>query len=498
MSEAKDVLAIDIGSSSVRAAVISKYGQIICKVQRPYNVIISDKYSMEQNPEILAQEVVEAMKEALQSYEAKEREVGAICFSSQMYNIFPVDCEGRPLYNMLLWSDSRSEAQAERLKSEFGRRYLYDETGCPMDSMFPFAKLIWLKENYADVFNRAKKFISIKEYLLKLITGQYIVDYSMASATGMFDIKKLCWSEKALKALGISTDQLSTPVSGLEKYEFQNCRLRTELGLPEEIVVVSGGGDGPLASIGSGASLDGYMNIDLGTSGAARVVTNKPVLDTKERLWSFAVTENMWVYGGILSTVGNGYKWLVENFQGLCAEDPDSVYRNIAEKIGRVQPDLTRVVFIPYLLKERSPNWDTRAKAVIYNLTVEDDFFTIANAYLESIAYSLLSIIEIIEEQVHIPKLIMTGGLVQSKQIARMMADILGREIVIRESFEGSLMGAAIMGLKAIDEIDNYCFQTQCLQKERTISFDTDLNQIYKEKYRRFCKLNKALRDIDL
>ena len=493
------VLAVDIGTSSVRVIITNQKGLILHKEQTTYEIITKSKYMQEQNPDVLADATFETIKKCVNNSKIKSDEICAIGFSAQMYNIFPIDYNGKPLHNMILWSDSRSEEQAERLSMIYGKRYLYEETGCPMNSLFPISKLMWLREKKTEIFNSAFKFISIKAYILEKIVGEYVTDYSMASATGYFDICALKWSKKALGIINISEDKLEKVVSGTKLLEFVNSDLRNHLNLPMDIRVISGGGDGPLANIGSGAIEEGVINVDLGTSGAARVITDKPVYDSKERLWNYAISDGLWAYGGILSNVGNGFAWLVRNIAEFAyTKSIDEIYDLVNNKLKKLPPAVDDLIFIPYLLRARSPYWDDKTKATIYGLTHEHTFVDFVKAYQESIGYNLFSISAIIYEQVvSAPYIILTGGMSNSDYIGQLLADILGKEVRTLITSEGSIMGAAIMTLKA-------CGLIETLQVERVKEinkkYQPDMKKHieYQKKFVKYMKLLTAIRSLEM
>jgi len=452
------VLAVDIGTSSVRCMIVDILGNIIYKVQSQYDVIIVDKYMQEQDPNLISQITFDTIRRCISESSIDKYEISGIGFSSQMYNIFPVDKQGKPLYNMIIWSDSRSEEQAEKMKLEYESLELNLYTGCPMNSLFPITKIQWLKENETSIYENTAKFISIKEYVLHKMTGEYVIDYSIASATGLFDIRKLDWHPKALSLIGLKKEQLSLAISGTKQLKFGNYSLCSDLGLSQDTIIISGGGDGPLANIGSGAYQSGAINIDLGTSGAARVITTEPITDVKSRVWTFALTDHLWVYGGILSNVGNGYNWLISNIKDYLE---DKTYIEILfmmdQEFSKIPPGSNDLLFLPYLLKARSPYWDDKIKATIYGLTHQHRYSDIVKAYLESIGYCLASMIDIISENVAVlPDIVLTGGLAVSENLAQMLADILGKGIKTIKSNEGSLMGVAIMTLKGVGFIERY------------------------------------------
>lgn len=492
------VLTIDLGTSSVRAMIVDEKGTIIWKEQTRYDVIIVSNYMQEQSPDEIYRHFVDTVKTCVKNAGIDRERIQAIAFSSQMYNIFPIDRQGQPLYNMILWSDSRSEEQADRLAMIYGKSYLYESTGCPLNSMYPLSKIMWLRENEEEITKNTWKYISIKEYILAKMTGKYIVDYSMAAATGIFNIRTLQWDNKALGVLGISEEQFSEPVSGLTCFPFVNSSLREELGLPEHIKVVPAGGDGSMAQIGSGAYEDGSVNMDLGTSGAARVIIHQPIVDSQQRMWTYAVTEDAWVYGGILSNAGNGYDWLIRNIAEFAyAKSLDEIFEVVAKKIAKLPPAKDDLLFVPYLIRCRSPYWDDKVKATVYGLTHEHTFVDIVKSYLESIGFDMFSLINIINEQVRVaPRIILTGGLAKSGTICQLLADILGKEIVTLKSSEGSIMGAAIFGLKAVGALDKLRFDKD-MEILNSYTPHMSVHIEYQKKYVKYVKLRNALHDLE-
>lgn len=496
---AANVLAIDIGTSSTRVMLVNEKGEILHKEQNKYDVILVSKYMQEQNPKEIFAVLKQSIRECIQNAGVPADSIKALSFSSQMYHIFPIDEQGEPLMNMILWSDSRSEEQAERLKIIYGSKYIYEATGCPVNSLYPLSKLVWIREKREDIAKRAFMYISVKEYVMKEMIGEYVVDYSMASATGLFNIHSLKWDTKVLGIAGVEEEQFSRPVSGTECFPFINEALRRELLLPEGILVVPGGGDGPLANIGSGAYGGGIVNVDLGTSGAARIITDMPIIDDEERMWSYAVTEDSWVYGGILTNVGNGYNWLIRNIAEFAyAKSLEEIFDVMDKKLTKLPPASDDLLFLPYLIKCRSPYWDDKVKATVYGLTHEHTFVDIVKSYLESIGFDLFALVNIINEKSRVCKdVILTGGMAQSETMCQMLADILGKNIITLSSSEGSIMGAAIFALKALGELKELHFEKE-MERDKLYETRMDQHISYQKKFVKYMNLRTAMYHLQL
>ncbi len=474
------ILAVDIGTSSVRAAVFEPTGAFHAATQVKYDTIRPAPFREEQDPDLVRNRVLEAIRVCLANPEAKAAQVRGVAFSSQMYGIFPVDAAGRATGNSILWSDGRAEAEAEAIRAQGRHEALYRASGCPANSIYPLAKLIWMRAHLPDRFAAAARFVSIKEYVMAPMIGDWVVDQSMASATGLLDIRTQRWSEVALREAGVETGRLSTPVPGDEGRPFSNDILRAELGLPAGAVVYPGGGDGPLANLGSGAGAVGAVNIDLGTSGAARVVVDRVTLDPGGRLWCYCLAPGRWALGGILTNVGNAYQWLATNVAAPEAA-PEATLDRLNALAAAIAPGADGLFFLPYLRKVRSPYWDNRLQGAMFGLTAGHDIGHMARALLEAIAYDLAALLEI--AAAHAPvktPLVLTGGLSRSPILPQLLADVLGVEIRVPSHAEGSLAGAAIVGLKGAGLIRELAFETASAIQAASFRPDAARHQQYR------------------
>jgi gluconokinase len=442
--------------------VFTPDGMTHANSQIKYTTIKPKPYFEEQDPDLVRNETLAAIAACLRQPRAFPERVAAIAFSSQMYGVFPVDARGNPLWRNILWCDGRAEEQAEALRALPAAKELSRVTGCPINSIYPLAKLLWLREKEPEVFKNAARFISIKEYITWRLTMEWAVDYSMMSGTGMCDIANYRWDKKALEAAGICAEKLSRPVNAGEALAFRNTALLREWNLPEDVAVFSGGGDGPLANLGSGASEPGAINIDLGTSGAIRVVVDKPLDGAAAGLWCYCLTPSRWTLGGILTNVGNAYQWLCERLTGFTsggAAETEMAALDAAAK--DIPPGAEGVVFLPYLRKARSPWWDSALKGGIVGLRPDHHAGHIARALFEAIAYDARMIIEAMNRLSPVKKeIVVTGGFGKTSFMAQLLSDVFGREIAVPENNEGSIAGAAMIALKGCGLTPDYGFIT--------------------------------------
>src|SRR3954453_4805883 len=238
------LLAIDIGTTHCKAITFDEKYKAVHSLKATYATISDEPGQSEQNPDEIVQQVITLIAQSLQANKA----IQGVCFSAAMHSIIAVDEEGKPLTNAIIWADTRSSEQAARLKNSDMGSIIYQKTGVPIHPMSPLCKLIWMKEKLPEVFSKAYKFISIKEYLFNKLFGKYIIDHSIASATGLFNIHDIIWCTEALEVANITGDKLSTPVPVTHIEKELTATARQLLGINNDIAFIVGGNDGCLAN----------------------------------------------------------------------------------------------------------------------------------------------------------------------------------------------------------------------------------------------------------
>lgn len=481
------VLAVDIGTSSVRALEFDATGRVLSQARRSYPVVSRPGGIEEQDPDLVWDRVREAISEAI----ADPSRIGAIAFSSQMYGVFGVDGEGRPLGPNLLWSDSRAAAEATAARAELDAEAVARTTGCPISSIYPRYKLRWLSVNEPGQFNSAAKFVSIKDYVLFQLTGRWVTDPSLASASGLLDISRLDWDPEALAWAGVTAERLPEVVPGTSRLPLSNTGLREAWGLNPEVVVVPGGGDGPLANIGSGASRPGEVNIDLGTSGAARIVLDQ-LPERSDGLWCYCLADRLWVQGGILTNVGNAWDWACTSLVGT---DEEAFGRADALLAG-APPGSEGLIFLPFLRAPRSPYWDDSLSGTLHGLRPGHSVGHILRALAESLGYDLAVVLALLAGNGGLrTPLRLTGGLVRNRTLTQVIADVTGRDLVVPSSSEGSAGGAAILGLRALGVIDGLDF-TEPAAAATAFTPDPELADLYRDGLLRYQTLVQHMREL--
>lgn len=483
------ILAIDVGTSGARAVVFDAQANYLWHVRKPYPMLYPHPGWNEQDPHIVTNAVIEALKEAVFRLPAAES-LEAVVFSSQMYSILALDKNGTPLSNSLTWGDSRSTGLAE-MSRRAASPELPRRTGCPVQPIYPLAKIRWLKA-HLDLPTEVK-FVSIKDYVLFCLTGELVADWSSASASGLLDITTRCWDDEALGLCQITTDNLPPLVSPRQIMRRWKPEISAYIGIAPTTPLIVGAGDAPLASIGVGAVDPGSLAINIGTSAAARVLTNQAQSDASGRLWTYVADVDHWVVGGIIGSGGAVYEWLLTDLLSSTLNTPgESLFQSADRLAAEVSAGAEDLFFLPYFTGEQSPGWNAQTRGLVYGMTFRHVPAHFIRAAIEGITFSLLRAAQPIEEVRQLPtqKIYLTGGLSVSPVWSRIIADVFGASVVIPRSSESSARGAAILGWLTLGAADSY---RSFSQPEELLSPDSETQTFYQQHYQKFCSLHHHL-----
>ncbi|WP_308639738.1 gluconokinase [Paenibacillus silvisoli] len=460
MSQPMYMIGVDIGTTSTKSVLFETNGNVVTKADEGYPLFTPSSAVAEQDPEQIFRAVIATLKRVIEQSGAKPEQILFVAFSSAMHSVIVVDAEGKPLSRSITWGDNRSAAWSDRLKHELNGHAIYLRTGTPIHPMSPLPKLMWLRHDHEDLFRQASKFVSIKEYVFARLFGEYVIDYSIASATGMMNLEKLDWDEEALEMAGVSRDQLSTLVPTTHSLQGMKAVFAEETGLAASTPFIVGASDGVLSNLGLDAIEPGVVVATIGTSGAIRTVVDKPVTDPKGRIFCYALTDKHWVIGGAVNNGGMLLRWARDELAASEVEtakrlgmDPYDLLMQIVE---RVKPGADGLLFHPYMTGERAPLWNSNARGSFFGLNMHHRKEHMIRAVLEGVIFNLYTVLLAMEENIGRPKIIKaTGGFARSPLWRQMMADIFDQEVVVPESFESSCLGAAVLGLYAIGQADS-------------------------------------------
>ena len=455
MDATHGVIGIDIGTSSAKAVLYDRTGAVLAHHAEEYPLLTPVPGAAEQDPDQIVRAVIASIAAVVA--QAAGRPIACVSFSAAMHSVIAIDAAGKALTPCITWADTRAAAFADRIRA-IGGGAVYRRTGTPIHPMSPLAKLAWLHGTAPDLFGSAARFIGIKEYVFHTFFGEYVVDHSIASATGLFDITTLRWDRDALALAGITESNLSEPVPTTHVMQGLKPDVARATGLGVRTPFVIGASDGVLANLGVGAIEPGSVAVTIGTSGAIRTPVTAPVTEPRGRLFCYVLAPGIWIVGGAVNNGGMMLRWLRDELGlvevGTAKSPSDDAYDFLTQLAERGGVGAGGLLFHPYLAGERAPLWNADARGSFFGLAVHHRKEHIVRAVLEGVIFNLQMVMKIMEETgVRAQRILASGGFARSLLWRQIMADIFEREVVVGKSTEASCLGAAVLGMYALKAI---------------------------------------------
>ncbi|MGR6546391.1 gluconokinase [Paenibacillus tundrae] len=501
MASSPYMIGVDIGTTSTKAVLFEQNGTIVSQGSADYPLHTPTPAIAEQDAEDIFQAVITSVKQATSKAEVKPDEILFVSFSSAMHSILPVDAHGKPLMRAMTWADNRSAEWTKVLQSDMNGHDIYLRTGTPIHPMSPLTKIMWLTRDQPELFKQTHKLISMKEYVFYKLFSQYVIDHSMASATGLMNLEKLDWDEEALQVAGITPKHLShlVPTTHVLRQGLHP-EYAKEMGIAVTTPFVIGASDGVLSNLGVNAIDPGVVAVTIGTSGAIRTVVDQPVTDPKGRFFCYALTEDQWVIGGPVNNGGVIFRWIRDEFAAAEVEtakrlgiDPYEVLTRVAENVPAGSEGL---LFHPYMTGERAPLWNPSARGSFFGLTLHHKKEHMIRAALEGVLFNLYTVMLAIEEKIGRPtKIQATGGFARSELWRQMMADIFDQDVIIPESIESSCLGAAVLGLYALGRIDSLSVVSNMIGSTHRHKPDQEHVRVYRELLPIFIRISRKFEE---
>ena len=476
-------IGVDIGTTSTKAIVFSSSGAIKGMGNRGYNILASQPTWAEQDPNVIFATAIAVIRDAVDA--AGGANIAAVGFSTAMHSLIAMDAKNQLLTNSIIWADRRSVTQAEKLKQDKTANAIYRRTGTPIHPMSPLCKLMWMRESDPDTFRQATKFISIKEYILYQLFEEYVIDYSIASATGLFNLKQLDWDEEALTLAGITKEQLGLLVPTTHILQGMKQQHAEAMKLAPETPFVIGASDGVLANLGVGAINSGNA-ITIGTSGAVRTFSQTPITDPQARTFCYAATDHLWLIGGSINSGGIIFQWLRDEF---CAAEVEQAkhlcidaYHIMINAACQVPAGAEGLLCLPFLSGERAPYWNAKARGVFFGVGLHHTRSHFIRAVMEGILFALYSVNVAVQELTQISgEIRASGGFARSGAWLQMMADVFGQEVVTPEVYEASGFGAAVLAMYAVGAIADITNVHQLIRISKRYQPNLELSSTYKQ-----------------
>lgn len=432
------ILAVDVGTSGVKALAVSPAGTIRQQARAAYASHHPQTGFATQDPD----EILRQTRHVLVSVRAACGQLPlAIVWSSAMHGVMAVDSEGQALTPLITWADLRSIPQARELIQTGVADAIFQVGGTPIHPMAPLCKLMWLRLEAPDVFRAAHKFVSVKEYILFRLTGSWQVDYSIASATALFHTRHLRWHDDALRLAGINGSKLSDPVPTTSTATIQTDWLGHDWrGIP----LVFGASDGCLAQLGSGATAPGALSVTIGTSSAVRELVTTFAPSVQSRLFCYYLRPGQFVRGGASNNGTNVIEWLQRAFSPAATGLDE-----LATHLNHVPAGAEGLLCLPFFFGERAPHYNPHAKGVFFGITSAHAPVHFQRAAVEGICFAVKSLMEAIHAGA--PRgIYLSGGFTKSATLVQLLANVIQVPVRVCDTPEASAMGAAELGFAAL------------------------------------------------
>ncbi len=493
------LLAHDLGTSGNKATLFSLEGELLKSRTVSYKSHYFNDNWAEQNPLDWWQAVCESSRQLLEGIDTEK--IAAVCFSGHMMGCLPVDKDGTPLANHMLYCDQRAVAEKDQLLAKMSTREIYAITGHRPNPTLTTPKMMWVKNNQPDIYQQTYKFLQAKDFINFKLTGNMVCDYNDASGTLAFDLTTLSWSEKIIEVAGIDQAKYPDTVPSATVIGEVTSEAEKETGIKAGTPVVAGTGDGGAANIGIGAIEPDITYCNLGSSSWISSTSDRILDDPDMALFTLAhPVEGLLQPVGPMMTGGRSYNWLKDELAHIECHNASaantSPYELINEVIAKSPAGAKGLLFMPYLLGERSPWWNPLVKGGILGLTLEHKRADIFRSILEGITANLAIILDVFAANLNIQSVRAIGGGAQGELWCQILADTFGVRIDVPNVLEGaSSMGAAIIGGVGVGVLPSFKEAERFIQINRSTEPKPENSQIYQHKKELLKKTYKALND---
>ncbi len=441
------VIGVDIGSTNIKALAFDDAAMPVADASLPCSFLANrqNRLWQEQDPAAIFDSVLQCVGMVQKKLRGKP---AAVALSSAMHSLIALDRKDTPLTRCISWADLRSGAEARALRNTELGRDIYRNTGTPIHPMSPLTKIAWLRQSQPEVFKQATTFLGIKEYIVNRLFGRKCVDYSIASASGLFDIFKYDWYRPALEYAGIDSERLPAAVDSRHVLDGLNTAAAATMGISPDTPWIIGASDGCLANLGALVFAENDAIITLGTSAALRRQTQSPIDDKLGRIFNYILYRDCYISGGASNNGGNLLQWFTRS---LCA---DTDIEQLLATAADVGPGAEGLLFLPFVSGERAPLWDPDVTGAFLGIRSHHMRAHFQRAVLEGMLFNLREIGEVLASlAAPIPRLHLNGGLARAATIVQIMSDIFGVPVCINQTEEASARGAAILALVALGKI---------------------------------------------
>ncbi|MEM2930091.1 MAG: xylulokinase [Thermoproteota archaeon] len=495
------ILGLDLGTSSVKATLVDSKGSVVLSVSRSYPIDSPRPGWCEQDPAIWWRSVRDAVQELLSKTGFDGDSVSSVCVSGQMHGMVLLNGSREVLRPAIIWSDNRSRDQCIQIEDELGTEALIEISGNRAATGFAAVSFLWVRQNEPRIAEAVKTLLFPKDYIRMRLTDSVCTDFSDASGSLLLDIRRRQWSQEIASTVGVELDALPEIKGSHEVAGGLSRQAAESLGLKPSTVVATGGGDSMVGALGCGVIREGVWSVNIGTGGQVLSPTLKPAIDRVGRTNTFChVVPDMWVIQGSILSAGLSLRWFRDAlgreekmFSELCGVD---VYDLLTLEAAGAPPCSNGLVFLPYLIGERTPHNDPAARGVFFGLSLTHDKSHMVRAVLEGVAFAFRDCKEVFEELGLKPEILLfRGGGSKSKLWREILANVLHETVVSTARLDDVSFGSCLLAGIANGvwrDFGHACVET--VQDGEYSAPDPNISNMYDKQYRLYTSLYEKLK----
>lgn len=479
------ILAIDLGTTGCKVGIFDLENlKLIKEVYREYPLIILSSKEIEQDANLWWSLVKDSVKEATKSAKIDRKEIKAISISSQGISFVPVDRNLNPIHSAISWLDTRATLETKMIEEKFPFTEIFNETGKRLNPAYMLPKLIWLRKNKSEIYNKAYKFLMGEDFIIAKLTGIPVTDHSMASGTLLYNIKNQDWSKKLLEMFEIPIEKFPDLSWGGKIAGYISRGVSEELNIEDNVPVILGGQDQKCGVFGVGLSKEeSTVSISFGTAIAISRVISLPILDSLMRIPCFSyLIPHQYILEGVIGTGGSSLSWLKNVFSFKSFND---MLRECKKR--RINKS-NKLFFFPHLTGASSPYWKENLPGIFYGLTLSTTKADIISSVIEGLAFQVKKNIEVIEELTgKVKDLILFGGGVKGEIIKEIFVNVLGKPLYIFPYPDMPLIGVSLLAGISMGIFKDYREVISLLKRKASIiEPKEEMVEIYNELYKEY------------
>ena len=481
-------IGVDLGTSAVKLLLMDENGKIQNIVSKEYPLYFPHPGWSQQSPQDWYDQTVQGIKEL--TAKCDKSQVAGISFGGQMHGLVVLDENDEVIRPAILWNDGRTGKETDYLNNVIGKDKLSKYTANIAFAGFTAPKILWMKENEPENFARIKKIMLPKDFLAYKLSGVFCTDYSDASGMLLLDVEHKRWSKEMMEICSVTEEQLPKLYESYDIVGSLKPELSEAFGFTGNVKVAAGAGDNAAAAVGTGTVGDGMCNISLGTSGTIFISSKAFGRDENNALHSFAHADGCFHLMGCMLSAASCNKWWMDEI--LKTKEYAAEQENIT-KLGENQ-----VFYLPYLMGERSPHNDPKARATFIGMTMDTTREEMTQAVLEGVAFGLRDSLEVARSLgIKIERTKICGGGAKSPLWKKIIANVMNLKVDVIESEEGPGYGGAILAAVGCGEYASVEAAADKLVKVvETVEPEAELVAKYEERYQKFRKIYPTVKGL--